>query len=266
MIPLMRMSILTADNNPPEQKAANRRMNSTLSLQSTLRFSTFLFLTFFLVSCTSSKRNLPSPLTTYIDPDFSGASYHTVAVWFNHPALDWRKRFEGVMAAYIDSIGGKGLQSGYIASPTRTWDSAALHQAFVDKGVQAILVVEIDQTEVRQRSVPSKTVTTQNTTTSTKETPKEKSTVRAVAGIVKAVAEAVETSTTKEVETETTTETTGGYTYSEDHRRLQVALVDLSSGRKMWVTTIWQSGKIEDDIIDITIRIARQLRVDKMVG
>ena len=170
------------------------------------------------------------------------------------------------MAAYIDSIGGKGLQSGYIASPTRTWDSAALHQAFVDKGVQAILVVEIDQTEVRQRSVPSKTVTTQNTTTSTKETPKEKSTVRAVAGIVKAVAEAVETSTTKEVETETTTETTGGYTYSEDHRRLQVALVDLSSGRKMWVTTIWQSGKIEDDIIDITIRIARQLRVDKMVG
>ncbi|MGE3800657.1 MAG: hypothetical protein AB7H80_06520 [Candidatus Kapaibacterium sp.] len=235
------------------------------SLQPALRYSTLLFLTFFLVSCTSSKRNLPSPLTTYIDPDFTGVSYHTVAVWFNHPALDWRKKFEGAMAAYIDSIGGAGLQSGYIASPTRTWDSASLYQAFVDKGVQAILVIEIDQTEVRQRSIPSKTVTTQNTTTSTKETPSNgQQTVSVVGGIVKAVADAV--TTTQEVETETKTETTGGYTYSEDHRRLQVALVDLASGRKMWVTTIWQTGKIEEDIIDITIRIARQLRADKMVG
>ena len=64
---------------------------------------------------------------------------------------------------------------------------------------------------------------------------------------------------------ETTTETTGGYTYSEDYRRLQVSMIDLPSGRRMWVTTIRQSGDIMDDMDIMTRRIARQLWVDGVV-
>ena len=226
-------------------------------------FLSLLLLPLLLVSCSSSKKL--EPLSTYLDPDFIGVRYDTVVVWFNTAAIDWRQDFERRMARWIDTAGGTGLQSGRIAPPTRAWDSASLFGTFTAVGARGLLLVEIDQTEVRQHNVPAKTVTTHNTKTTTTEEPETTNALNTAVDVAKVVIETVAVKSTQTVDSETTTETTGGYTYSEDYRRLQVSMIDLPSGRRMWVTTIRQSGDIMDDMDIMTRRIARQLWVDGVV-
>lgn len=176
-------------------------------------FSVVAGVLLFLSGCASTS------VTAYKDPNFASKTYESLAIYANTENLEWRQSLEQTMVAEINKRGGYAVPSMSLIPPTRDYEPGeAARILFRENNIGGLITIKVGDSGVQQQWIPQ----TGSTTTSS--------------GTVSTYGNTGTYSGTS------STTYQGGYNVNKPWAKMSTELIDLESGKKVWVASSHTGG------------------------
>lgn len=185
-------------------------------------------------------------VTAFKDPEFAGRSFGKPAVYANTANLEWRQSLEDRLVAEMSKHGVIARATFQLIPPTRDQSPEERAQILLAHGIDALIVIEVGESGVKDQYIPPTGATT--TTHGTVTTYGSIGTYRGTSY----------------------TRVHGGYNVSKPWAEMSTYVLEVATGRKAWVANSFTSGNAFASFKGIresyAKKIVQQLLSDEVVA